>query len=593
MTDGESNPETTATTTAWLTRDWALWLVAVVVSAMSLLAMNEADPDLWGHVLYGREALRSGELEMQSSWNYTAIGYRWINHENLAELALAAADNWAGAGGLLALKLSLSLLVLGLVTGRLLSRGVHPLTIGFIVLVLAQTIAFHWHFRPQVFGYALFAIVLTLLDWCFAGWAGAWWLRDPRTPTDAVPPYSSFRMRQLWWLVPVGAVWANTHGSFVAGACIVVAYLGLRAIEAFCMWGSAGWGRVKRFAMMATALLLATLLNPYGPRLPLWMWEALNVPRPEIDDWERLPLLTGEALGFWTIVLTTIWASWRTRRIDFTHTVLLILLTWQGVSHIRHLPWLGMAWAFWMAGPLDQVRRGIVAEMNRHQSEAIIAAGSAPAPASGRWWIQGGLVLWIATVVCTSWPQWTELRVNRGEYPVAALQYMADHDLSGRTIVTFNWAQYALGCFDAAEMPSRVAFDGRFRTCYPQQVIDIYFDFLFGKGTTYPRYRSPLSPPVDPERALRYEDPELILISRKQQPATNLMAQQSADWVLLYQDSLAQVWGRRDLFDDPQSSRYVPVLERQLTDQLQVGFAQWPAVPVARHRQVPAQLVRR
>ncbi|MCA9082053.1 MAG: hypothetical protein KDA58_15935, partial [Planctomycetaceae bacterium] len=321
-----------------------LWLIASLLTGLSWLAMNDADPDLWGHVLYGQEALEHG-LETKSSWNYTAIGYRWINHENLAELALAFADQVGGAAGLLALKSGLALLMLGTVIWRLQARSIHPWTIGAIVMVLAQTLAFHWHFRPQIFGYVLFTIAIALLDYSFAGWSGEWWLRRPPSASDSEgtvssPEYSWFRMRQLWWLIPLSALWTNTHGSFAAGVCVLVAYLGLRAIESLCIWGSAGWGRFRRFSLMAFGIAIATLLTPYGPKLQLWMLSALGVPRPEIADWQPLPLWTSEAAGFWLIVISTLFASAKTSKFDFTHAVLMLLLSWQGVAHIRHLAWL-------------------------------------------------------------------------------------------------------------------------------------------------------------------------------------------------------------------------------------------------------------
>ena len=76
------------------------------------------------------------------------------------------------------------------------------------------------------------------------------------------------------------------------------------------------------------------------------------------------------------------------------------------------------------------------------------------------------------------YPRQAKLYVDRGFYPVSAMQYMADHKLSGRVLVTFNWAQYALASFAHTDPESRIAIDGRFRTCYPQPGIDMYFDII-------------------------------------------------------------------------------------------------------------------
>jgi len=65
--------------------------------------------------------------------------------------------------------------------------------------------------------------------------------------------------------------------------------------------------------------------------------------------------------------------------------------------------------------------------------------------------------------------------------------------------------------------------------------------------------------------------------------------QNQRDWVLLYQDSLAQVWGRRDRYDDRASSDYLPPEARRVGDEPQTGFVQWPAFPVTRKAERVAQ----
>jgi hypothetical protein len=56
------------------------------------------------------------------------------------------------------------------------------------------------------------------------------------------------------------------------------------------------------------------------------------------------------------------------------------------------------------------------------------------------------------------------------------------------------------------------------------------------------------------------------------------MRRQTA-WTLLYQDSLAQVWGRSETFNDPESPQYVSPEERVIGDDVQQGLVAWPALP--------------
>ena len=86
-----------------------------------------------------------------------------------------------------------------------------------------------------------------------------------------------------------------------------------------------------------------------------------------------------------------------------------------------------------------------------------------------------GLVLLIAGISYRISDRLDRIQVDRSIYPVDAFAFMEQNDIDGRIVVTYNWAQYTIAALcagDETETTSRVAFDGRFRTCYPQQVVD-------------------------------------------------------------------------------------------------------------------------
>jgi hypothetical protein len=119
--------------------------------------------------------------------------------------------------------------------------------------------------------------------------------------------------------------------------------------------------------------------------------------------------------------------------------------------------------------------------------------------------------------------------------------------------------------------------DGRFRTCYPQELIDMHFDFAL--ADLEPRYRSPHSPPIDGARILEFGSPDLVLISRGQPSSVNVMFRNADRWTLLYQDKVAQVWGRTGQYGDPTSPKFIPHSARQITNEEQKGTVMWPALP--------------
>jgi hypothetical protein len=111
----------------------------------------------------------------------------------------------------------------------------------------------------------------------------------------------------------------------------------------------------------------------------------------------------------------------------------------------------------------------------------------------------------------------------------------------------------------------------------------MFFDFFLGDAPPAQRYRSPLSPPVDPTRILEYKNPTLILLSRAQEYPAKILDGQQDRWTVLYQDSLAQLWGRRDIYDDPDHPDYLPPEARILGDAVQLGVVPWPALPQVRN----------
>ena len=169
-------------TPAMLTIMKVSWVLFVLVTGSFILAMNEADPDLWGHTLYGKDWIETGRLAKTTTGSFTSIGFRWINHENLAELLTAWTEMKFGPQGLLTGKFLLGVFVQGLMLFQARRHGVGWGFAGVCTLLAASGLAFHWHFRPQVLGYTMFSVMLVSLSWIFEGWEGRWNLRPWKSP---------------------------------------------------------------------------------------------------------------------------------------------------------------------------------------------------------------------------------------------------------------------------------------------------------------------------------------------------------------------------------------------------------------------------
>src|SRR5262245_25461734 len=67
-----------------------------IATAVAILVPSFADPDLWGHLLFG-SALLGGNLHLENTFAYTTPAQPWLNHELLAELTMAGAWQIGGA----------------------------------------------------------------------------------------------------------------------------------------------------------------------------------------------------------------------------------------------------------------------------------------------------------------------------------------------------------------------------------------------------------------------------------------------------------------------------------------------------------------
>src|SRR2546425_9606597 len=146
----------------------ALLVAPLLAGGLVFATIDRADPDLWGHVRYGQDVLASGRLPATATYTYTAPAQPWINHENLSEIVFAFVAGHAGGTGLAALKCLLGLGLLGLMIAGARCRGGGVAATSVAVLLVTFATAPSWSFRPQLFTYAFFGVVVFVLDRVFA-----------------------------------------------------------------------------------------------------------------------------------------------------------------------------------------------------------------------------------------------------------------------------------------------------------------------------------------------------------------------------------------------------------------------------------------
>jgi hypothetical protein len=549
---------------------------ALMLGCAVALSKNQADPDFWGHVQYGRDALVEG-LPSTTTYSYTAQGHRWINHEVISEYLLALGIDHVGAAGLLTIKCLIGLAMLTVMYRQATRLGVTPIAVQITLLLVAVNLMHFWSLRPQLVSFALFALMIGVLNWCFPSTIDGErkWLPGTSATNNANAPQK--RRWWLWCLPPIFALWASSHGGFLAGYCVLAAYFAGRAIEAIVTRGRQATALVFHLAFILVVSGLATLANPYGFELHRWLLQSLGSPRPEIVEWRPPELFSIVWVQWWLLAVVFMFAVFRTKKPrDYTQMVILVLTLWQACEHRRHMAFFAILFGYWMPVHVQSL---LSPSQAVHESESVTTRFAGRA----RFAIAGLLLVACGLVSFHLFHQLREIPVRRDGYPVSAFQYMADQRLDGKLVVRFKWAQYAIAAFAAVPEKHgrmRVAFDGRFRTCYPQEIVDLYFDFADGDRPG--RQRSPASPPIDVGRILRYGEPDLVLIDRQQTTALSAVKQHDEEWTLLYQDSLSQLWGRTSRFGTASSPDYIAESNRSISDLEQTGVVAWPALPIRR-----------
>jgi len=435
------SPESTSAIRAFGDRI-LLWALVLMMIARTCSNMVTSDPDLWGHVLYGLDHLKSGQLARSDPYSYTARGATWINHEWLSELIFAWSWQQFGATGLWAIRLILVATTM-LILVRLISESTRGLWCGVLTLA-ACWIEMNRGFaiRPQLFTMAMLAVLLLAIRRIF---------ERPTWPLAAA-----------FSLPPLMCVWANLHGGFVVGLALLAFLLFHQVVEV-------ARGRAPRRRALVTlaavgVAMLSTLVNPYGWRL--WVQVLAAPAGGRIGEWGSMlsfhPLYL--LVGFYaTLALLAVATPAMLRAGDWFEWGVLIVLAAAAIVQTRHGPLFCLAAAAWLPTYLEAAlpRLAVPPRFPRLfvagvTAIALLYAAGSHLGASGRPY---------------------RLLVPISSHPIDAYRFVRASGLHGNVLVDFDWAQSALWYLHDT---CKIAYDGRFNTVYPRGVEDDYFRFHFG-----------------------------------------------------------------------------------------------------------------
>jgi hypothetical protein len=417
-------------------------LVVLIVAIADI--QRWADPDLWGHVAFGRAMLATHHLAFRDPYSYSAPGHLWLNHEWLSELLMAVIYNSGGVIGLKLFKFACtSAVVLLLALG--LSETDSPLTIQVAILLAAAiALAPQMQFRPQLFTFAMFSALIAILA-----------------------RYTGHGRAPLRLAIPMLALWANLHGGFIVGLATLALFGSVMLIQD--LLDGRGPQRGLTILAILAASTLATLATPYGFGTWQAIAHAMRNPRTRevVDDWQ--PLLT---------TLTAMRQRNRAGAIPMFVALAMFIALAGSVFFARStdLPMVAIA-AVMIVAALIAMRNLPLAVI----ATVIPLAHQFSLRPSGHRRKPRLLSRILVDVAATAVLIGTGLlspKLRAGSHkPVGAIRFMREHRLSGNIMAKFDWGEYVIWYMAPA---SRIFIDGRYDTVYPPVVIDNYLAFHFG-----------------------------------------------------------------------------------------------------------------
>lgn len=293
------------------------------LAALSPKVLN--DGDTWWHVRAGRIMIAQHGVLTTDPFSYTFRGAPWFTHEWLSEVLLGGAFNlggWSGVVILAAAAAGLTAWLLARDLGRWLS-GLPWLTLTAFGLLLwsGSLLA-----RPHLLALPILAL-----------WAGE--LVRARAE-DRAP---------RWRMLPLMALWANMHGSFLFGLALIGPFA-LEALlaappggrrEVVLRWG--GFGLAAAAMPLVSPHGIQTLTFPFGL---IHMTSLANIGEWAPANFSKFDVLEVALLAGLFVAVT------RPLRLPLIRAALLLLLLHLALQHVRYDQMLGIVGALILAQPL-------------------------------------------------------------------------------------------------------------------------------------------------------------------------------------------------------------------------------------------------
>ncbi len=287
-----------------------------------------SDPDFGWHIRTGERIITTHSIPRTDWFSYTLPNYNWVDHEWSQDVIVYTFWKFGGLLGVQLWYAVLASILIFLLLPRLATTILPKEISGVLAFLTAGLLTSTVFWRPQIITIIFFTLTLVLFKKIKKA-------NDPRLAL---------------WFMPLFFFWANLHGGFAIGVCLVAWILFVEYFKYDFLEHNKENQFVRRdetltkktwFASLKWFLISIplTFLNPYGWRIYEEAIRTIHAPIAKQIITEWLPTQISSPLGALIIIFTIFLIALftlREDRPDLTNLTLIILFLIIGLSSYRH-----------------------------------------------------------------------------------------------------------------------------------------------------------------------------------------------------------------------------------------------------------------
>jgi len=398
----------------------------------------DVDTDFWWHLKVGEDLLATHHWPTTDPYSFTAPGHPWIAAEWLGDVLFASVERAGGLPALDGLLITLSAVTILALYSLCILRTKNSKA-SFLATAIITILAIPvFNFRPQMIG--LLFLILTLI---------------------ALELFRDGKPAALWFLPVVFVIWVNTHGSWILGFVVLLAYWvsGLKEISLGSVEMRA-WRPDQRQRLSLIFLLCVAVLpiTPYGTELAPYPFvvgsSSFPVNLASINEWQPMPFNLFGAKLFLALIFLFFAAQlvYRTTW-KFEDLALFFLGTVMACLHVRFIlvfiPFFAPIFATLLARWVPVYERE-----------------------KDRYWINAILMTTLLIAMIHYFPSKAEIENNISRtYPSGAVEYMRSHPMPDRILNSYGFGGYLI--WSGAR--TKIFIDGRGEF---YEIAGVFADFM-------------------------------------------------------------------------------------------------------------------